>query len=265
MTICIAAISEKKKVVSITDKMLTLEEPVRTTYEISDNNKVIPLNDTVVALFAGDVIHANEILELAKQNLVALTPVSVREIAEIVNQAFSQYWENLINNFLQRRFKISHQQFMHNQGSFDGDLVKQISQIIAGTKIGVEIVVAGVHGEDENAHIFTMDHMGTVVSQDPIGYACIGSGSRHATLSLIESEISNQTVEEETLFALLKAKRRAEYDPGVGKLCDIVVVRDSVVKFTEAQVKQATTDFDSFISEQNKAQKKAVKELKKLC
>lgn len=258
MTICIAAISEKNKIVSITDKMLTLGEPVRTAYEISENNKIIPLNESVVALFAGDVIHANEILQLALKNLSRKTFQSVRDIAEIVNSSFTQHWQSIITNVLQRRFHIDHQTFMHNQPKFDPDLVKQVSQFIANLRIDVEIIVAGIHGDDPNAHIYTMDHSGSVVSLDSIGYACIGSGSRHATLSLIESEISSQTTQSKSLLALLKAKSRAEYDPGVGSLCDIVIVKDG------AYSQKSQDEIDIILREFNKHQNRLKKSEQKV-
>lgn len=66
MTVCVAAISEKNKIIAVTDKLLTIDQPIRTTFEITDNNKVVKLNDKTLALFAGTVIHANEILNLCK-------------------------------------------------------------------------------------------------------------------------------------------------------------------------------------------------------
>ncbi len=266
MTICIAAISEKNKVVSITDKMLTLGEPVRTAYEISENNKIIPLNDSVVALFAGDVIHANEILQVALKNLSSANPESVRDIAEIVNGSFTQHWQSIITNVLQRRFQIDHQTFMHNQPKFDPDLVKQVSQFIANLRIDVEIIVAGTHGEDSNAHIYTMDHSGSVVSQDSIGYACIGSGSRHATLSLIESEISSQSSLSKSLLSLLKAKSRAEYDPGVGSLCDIVIIKNGAYsQKSQTEVDIILKEFKKHQNRLKKSEQKVATALENLC
>lgn len=266
MTICIAAISENNKIVAVTDRMLTLQEPVTTTFEIAENNKAIELNESVIALFSGDVIHANEILTRAKNKLKEATPppTTTKQIAEIVNGAFTEHWETIITNFLMRRFKITFQQFMHNQGSFDADLVKQINQFITKFQIGVEIIVAGKHGEEQEAHIYTMDSMGTVISFDSTGYATIGSGSRHATFSLIESEISKNNTITHSLHALLKAKTRAEYDPGVGRLCDILTIDTTIKRYNQQECDKLLKVFNECIKNHKKLDKKAIKELAKI-
>ena len=69
MTICIAGIAENKKIVAFTDRMLTISAPVRTAFEITENNKAIKLANKVVAMFAGDVLKANSILEIAKSKI----------------------------------------------------------------------------------------------------------------------------------------------------------------------------------------------------
>lgn len=263
MTICIAAISEKNKIIAITDRMLTLEVPVMTTYEINENNKAIDLNENVIALFAGDVTQANEILLRAKEKLKQAKPTSTKEIAEIVNAAFTEHWSNIMDNFLLRKFKITFQQFMHSQSAFDADLVKQISQFISKFNINVEIIVAGKHIDETEGHIYVMDSMGTVVSQDAIGYACIGSGSRHATFSLIESEASNTCGKSETLLDLIKAKKRAEYDPGVGKLCDIVILDKNIKRLKTEEVREILTIFNESITKHKKIDAKILVELTK--
>lgn len=265
MTICIAAISENNKIVAVTDRMLTLQEPVTTAFEITENNKAIELNETVVALFAGDVIHANEILTRAKNKLseTATPPSTTKEIAEIVNSAFTEHWESIITNFLTRKFQLTFQQFMHNQGSFDADLVKQINQFISQIQINVEIIVAGKHGSEQEAHIYTMDSMGTVISFDSTGYATIGSGSRHATFSLIESEINRNNTITQSLHALLKAKTRAEYDPGVGKLCDILTIDTTIKRYDKDGCNKILKVFNKCIKEHKTLDNKTVKELAK--
>ena len=116
------------------------------------------------------------------------------------------------------------------------------------------------------ASLYTMDHSGSVVSQDSIGYACIGSGSRHATLSLIESEISSQTSQSESLLSLLKAKSRAEYDPGVGSLCDIVIVKDGAYsQKTQDEIDAILREFKKHQNRLKKSEQKVATALESLC
>lgn len=265
MTICIAAIANKDKVVAVTDRMLTLEDPVKTAFEITENNKVIELNDSVIALFSGDVIHANEILNRAKFKIDEATtpPTTTKEIAEIVNTAFTNHWESIVNNFLYRKFKITFEQFMHNQGSFDVDLVKQINQFITQIQLNVEIIVAGRHDSEKEAHVFVMDSLGTVISLDSTGYGTIGSGSKHATFSLIESQLNRSNTISQSLYALLKAKTRAEYDPGVGKLCDILIVDGEIKRFSNEDTKDILKIFNKAVTKHRILDRKTEKEISK--
>lgn len=240
MTICIAAISENNKVLAVTDKMLTLERPVATTFEISDNSKVAQLTDKTMALFAGDVINANEILKKAKAKL-GTTHTEVLDVANAVRDAFAEHWESVVSNYLFMRYRLNLADFTQNQGSFDPDLIKQINEIISKFVINVQIIVAGV---DNAPRIYTIDNAGSVTEQTPIGYACIGSGEIHATLSLIESEYDKSMSKSEALYALLEAKKRAEYDPGVGEHCDIARVDGAFKQYSVKKVEEILEIFN---------------------
>lgn len=266
MTICIAAISENDKIVAVTDRMFTLQQPVATTYEITENNKAIELTDSVIALFAGDVIHANAILQRARNNLnnANPAPTTTKEIAEIVNKSYSEYWESVVTNVLMRQYQITFQQFMHNQGSFDVDLVKKLNDFIGKIVFNIEIIVAGKHSDETESHVYSMDSAGTVTSNSSTGYACIGSGSKHATFSLIESEINKTMSITETLHNLLKAKTRAEYDPGVGKLCDIVVIDGNIKRYNQIGRDKILKIFEECRTQHKALDKKTLKELEKV-
>jgi len=263
MTICIAAIAERNKIVAVTDKMTTLVAPVPTTFEMNDGNKVIPLDDKICALFAGDVIHGNEILNLAlsyvSQNK-GQNPMSVLQVAENVNQAFRDHWEARIANYLEMKFKLDLKTFMHNHPKFDPDFVRNTTRLISKFKIEVEIIIAGI---DKEAHLYVVNSAGTVVSLDPISYACIGSGARHATLSLIESDYSSRFKMADSLYALLQAKKRAEYDPGVGELCDIALIDKKFEKLPDRKVSKIISSYESSSKEMISAREKCSKKIKK--
>ena len=63
MTICIAAISENEDILAIADKKLTSNHGVTSGYEISENKKIVELTSRCVAMFAGNVVNANELLK----------------------------------------------------------------------------------------------------------------------------------------------------------------------------------------------------------
>jgi len=240
MTICIAAIADNNKVIAITDKMITLGGPVATRYEISENNKAIKLTDKSIALFAGNVLSANEILEIAKGKINNSTTMNIGQIAEKMREAYFEYWTRTINNQLFQRYSLNLTTFMQNQKTLNDDLVKEINGILANSNSGVDIIVAGV---DTAPHLFYVGNPGTVNSLDSIGYALIGSGFQHAQLSLIENEYHAGISKENGLYALLEAKKRAEYDPGVGQLCDIVIIDGNFNKLLPAKINKIEKEF----------------------
>ncbi len=260
MTICIAAICAENKVVAVTDKMLTVTAPVTTRYEISENNKAIPLKKDVVALFAGDVVAANQVLSIAKGRVKEEN--SVQEVADILNQSFKDYWDKILSNYLMMRYKIDLHTFMHNQQSFDQVFVRNTTDLISKFSINVEMIVAGK--DSQGAHLFSIDNAGTVINRDSQGYLPIGSGSQHATFSLIESGFNTHFSPGEALYALLQAKKRAEYDPGVGNLTDIITVNDEVKIFKPDEVDAVTKLFHSSAKEVARIDKKYVKKLEKM-
>lgn len=221
MTICIGAIVENKSVVAITDKMLTLSNPAMTTkYEMNENNKAIKLDEKTVALFAGDVIQGNEILSKARAKIAAEAKGTL-EIANIVQETYKEQWKYVIESNLLSRYNLTIDLFIANQARLDPDLVKKINNIIGELNIGVEIIVAGV---EPIPQLYLITNPGVITSYNSIGYVCTGSGSQHAILSLIESEYNGSITLNEAIYALVEAKKRAEFDPGVGQLCDILVI-----------------------------------------
>lgn len=260
MTICIAAISNNNKIIAITDKMVTLGGGVATRYEISENNKAIKLTNKSIALFAGNVISANEILEIAKTKITT-SSTKIVDIANLMKDAYFEYWTKQLDNQLFRRYSLTLTTFMQSQKSLNDDLVKQINEILAGTNLGVEILVAGV---DTSPHLFFIGNPGTINSLDAIGYALIGSGSQHAQLSLIESEYNAGISEQGGLYALLEAKKRAEYDPGVGQLCDIVIIDSGFNKLPLAKVDKITKEFNRSTMSLRKTKEKNALKIHKL-
>ncbi len=104
--------------------------------------------------------------------------------------------------------------------------------------------------------------LGSIIDRgSSIGYSCIGSGSQHATLSLIESEYNSCISLDAGIYALLQAKRRAEYDPGVGKLWDFVLIDDSYVQPSIKQVESVADLYKKSLEEVATINKKASTEI----
>jgi len=230
MTVCIAAISKKTVIIGITDKLITAGNPV-STYETVDGEKVQQLTDKTMVMFAGDVVHATEIIKLAKTKVTSGS--TVFDAATSLRNAFEEYWNLLLSNYLMTRFRIDLETFMKNQNAFDADLVKSVNGIAMQFNIDVEFIIAGV---DDTAYIYHLDNETTIKEHTSLGYLSIGSGKQHAISSMIESEYNSDGSKPEAIMALLQAKKRAEYDPGVGKNCDIAVIETSFKKLSPKSI-----------------------------
>lgn len=236
MTICIAGIAENKKIIAVTDRMLTIGAPVRTAFEIGANDKAIKIGNKVIALFAGDVIKANTILKKAKILIGNNLDQSVEKMAEIVQEAFKKQFIEDVEDGLLSKWGLDRTKFVNKQKELDEELVRNINQTIANYKIDVQIIIAGMTVAEP--HIFRIESPGIITVHDSLGYCCIGSGSQHATFSLIESEYNPSFIEEKGVHAIIQAKKRAQYDPGVGNMTDIVLINDSYVKLEEDKIEK---------------------------
>ncbi len=263
MTICIAAITDNNKILAITDKMVTIGMPVATRYEISENNKAIKLTEKCIALFAGNVVYANEILEITKVKMSVLTTPnpSILDITNLMKSAYFEYWSQQLDNQLFQRYSLTLATFMQNQRNLNEELVKKVNEILANANLGVDILVAGI---DTTPHLFYIGNPGTITSLDGIGYALIGSGSQHAQLSLIENEYHSGISQKDGLYALIEAKKRAEYDPGVGQLCDIVIIDGNFNKLPLAKVKAIIKEFHKSARSLRTAKKKSAAKIHRL-
>lgn len=242
MTICIAGIADNNKIVAFTDRMLTIGAPVRTAFEITENNKAIKLADKVVAMFAGDVLKANAILKIA-QTKIQNSNTDAQKVAEIVRDSYREQWVLDIEGALLQRFGLDRKTFINKQKDLDPDLVKSVNNAIGNYNMDVAIIVAGV--DQDGPHIFQIQNPGVISTHDAIGYCCIGSGAQHATFSLIESQYSPTFTEARSIHSILQAKKRAQYDPGVGILTDVVLINDTYVKLDESKVKAIDLSYES--------------------
>ena len=265
MTICIAAIAEKDKIIAIADKMLTIPnaDGSATSYEVTDINKVFELNEKTLAMFSGNSVHATQILALAKDKITANVPTTVLEAAEKVKEAYKEYWNSLVSNALDIKYGIDFKTFMNNQNAFGAELIKHVNDFATTFALDIQVLIAGI-GADDKPRIYYLDNGGSVIDSTSFGYASIGSGQQHANLSLIESEYSASYDKNKSLYCLIEAKKRAEYDPGVGKYCDIALINGKFIMYDTAKVNKLNRTFEKSRTAVRGVKRKYYTEIKKV-
>ena len=224
MTVCIVALYEHGKgVILVSDRMVTAHFPIGYEFEHQEDTKITSLDDnkTVYVMMAGDVLCGNEIVEVAKLQMVHNErEVSVQEAAEIIRLAYQKVrLTNIIHRELEPRgLDLSAYYARHQQLS--PQIVQMVDQALCNFDLGVEMLVAAPNGDAHTIH--TVVNPGVVRDNSPIGYSAIGSGAPHAIYSLIESSYNSATKRDEVVKLVKKAKERSEVAPGVGKETTVV-------------------------------------------
>lgn len=214
MTVCIAALANnKRKLYAVSDCMISLNAPLPYQYETKDVPKIIELDDHAIMMIAGNTLFGNEIAVIAQTNVTSSDTMS--EVAEKVRQAYQKYRLRLIEEAVLKPRQMTLEEYTEKQQTLNQEVVNSIENALTETNIDVDIIVAG-HDNNE-CHIFTITHPGIVVSNDSIGYACVGIGAPHAQLHIIDGNYEKAQDIAIVKELVKQAKTRSENAPGVGK------------------------------------------------
>ncbi|MGC2698495.1 MAG: hypothetical protein WA738_22125 [Candidatus Angelobacter sp.] len=189
-------------------------------------NKPIHKNWTV--LIAGnDVEHADPILNRASDILRQSPPENPIDVANAVDEAFSERIHNEINNSILRKRGFDVDSFREKRKqkctpSVYLSLCSRIDQV----KISLKFLVCGFDGGGE-AHIFLVDGEHAPKNYDRLGMWAIGSGA-HSALSFLafhadQGAFGDLTTNEGAYLAL-GAKFMAETSSDVGKKAAFIMI-----------------------------------------
>ena len=247
MTICIAAISESKDILAIADKKFTNSLGVTSGYQINENKKIVEVTPKCLALFAGNIVNANEVLAIAKK--IIKPTDSVPAVADKIKNAYMQRLRSAINDEILSKFGLDIDSFNAQQKSLDTTFINSVIETIndPNTTLGVQIIVAGK--EADGPQLYKVSHPGTITNETPIGYTSTGSGSSHANLSLMASGCHPGTDHAILTYALLKAKKKAEYDPDVGDMSMMALIKDKVDWIDNDVMKKLWKEYENSVKE----------------
>ena len=228
MTICIAAICENGKyIVAAADRMVTVPPPLNLEFE-PPLSKIEIVHKGCVTLASGSLPFADDIIGAVRKKVAAQAP-NIRTICEDFRTEYSnfrdqKFEEQVVSAQFGADFKLFRSRggtlpaYLQPQGMIYQGAVVQSQQF----NINTDFLIAGIDENGPFAGIVT--HPGMFVSTNKIGYATIGSGATHASVSLHLGGQSSKLSLVETLFGVYTAKRAAEVAPGVGVETDIAVV-----------------------------------------
>jgi 20S proteasome alpha/beta subunit len=218
MTVCIAALANnKKELVLVSDKMISITTPMAYQYETDDVYKIYTITDYCVAMTAGNAINAYQIIQNAKNQIIVNNISTIEDIAATVRSEYQNYRKKLIVETTLKPRGMTIDKYYEKQKDLALAVIQEIENQLVNANIGVDLIIAG-YNKDEDCHIFSIIHPGVINSHDSIGYACVGIGAPHALYSLIDSDYKKTLSTDEVEALVLKAKQKSEKAPGVGKL-----------------------------------------------
>ncbi len=218
MTICIAALCENGAgCILASDKMVTVHFPMGYEFENEEVKKIVEIEHSGPAyvIISGDIIFADEVIEKAKQTIIAEKITSTASIVEAIRTAYQLIRREMVVQSRLEPLGFTLSTFTENQQKLQAQVVLSIHQAFQTHNPGVEFVVAGK--DEDSSHIYIIRNPGLKACYDTIGYVAIGSGGPHATYQFLDSEYRKSMKKKEVLEIVKLAKERSEKAPGVGR------------------------------------------------
>lgn len=217
MTVCIAAINQKHKLIAFaTDRMVTATfPPIEFEHSLP---KLTQINDYCIALSAGDALIGKEIFDAVRQT-AGETNRPIAQIAEQTKEVYQRKRLQILEALHLRCRGVNHKFFIEAGARLlPPPTYAQIDHAFATFMLQVEVIIVGV--DESGPSIYGIRNPGLVVCYNSIGFHAIGTGSMHALVSLIETYKPTAS-EAETMYSIFRAKKIAEVAPGVGSETDL--------------------------------------------
>ncbi|WP_273241597.1 Ntn hydrolase family protein [Hyphomonas atlantica corrig.] len=226
--------------------------------------KINRLTTSIVAMTSGDAAFQAEVLaELSKEISLRLQDENVGwlEVREIA-YAYSRHRSLLRNKRIEEQILVplglDYPAYLANQSSLAPNLVNDIAKEMLAFQVPYcTTIICGV--DDFGAHLYKVLD-GDVICSDQIGFAAIGSGSRHAESDFMLAAHSRFDSMSDTLFRTYAAKRRAELAPGVGERTDFFMIGSEPGSFQYLNneiLETLNKEYDKLVRDEKKALAKA--------
>lgn len=244
MTVCIAAACQNGlAAVVASDRMLSA--PFLTIEFDHPDAKIDMIGGRCVALTAGDALSVQDILAGGLGVAAQLQDPTVELIAEHVRKRFVEVRKRRINEMVLGPRGLDFDLFYSGAiQRLPPELAMFLDAQIQQAQLGSSIILAGV--DASGAHIFAVEDPGATLCFDRLGYHSVGSGHRHALLTLVSRSQHKTTDLFTTMFNVFAAKKAAELAPGVGTATEMRVITPEGVQVLD---QEQITRLDQIFSE----------------
>jgi hypothetical protein len=236
VSVCIAALCEKRKMVVAASDMLVTLGSVATDISVLKNEVVYPRWAVMTA--GDDTEHIDPILARAKQLLSKKWErKSPQQVASKLTQAYQERIQQEIAASVLTRYRFTSNTFRDSgKKRLTASVFNALAAKIASVKIRPHFLVAGF-GHDGLGHIIGLMGEGAPVSYDKLGYWSIGEGAPMALASLgffnHQPRLSGTLSPGECVYQVMAAKFMSEATKTVGRQQFVAVYgpEDGQVRF----------------------------------
>lgn len=197
-------------------------------FEPATASKIRAVTNSIYVTYAGDSAFFAEVyadLRVRVLDRITLEPhkwLVVKDVVDMYIACRNSLKLKRAEASLLAPLGLDRDSFFLKQKLLNDDLANQLSRELINFQIpGVSVIFAGV--DESGPHIYSIED-DYVQCHDTIGFASIGSGSRHAESQFMLARHSGNSIIPEVLFLTYIAKKRAEIAPGVGAETDMYMI-----------------------------------------
>lgn len=215
MTVCVAALCDGGQgVVLAADHMITAHFPIGYEFEDDRFSKVHRISANAYAMFAGDVVSGDAIVEMARNAVRDNGMSNVGEIAALVSSVYGQYRHMQAAQLCLSPRGLTLERYYELHPVLNPGIVGSIDEALMTHNIGVECIVVGRTKDTYSIH--AVHHPGMSSCVDAIGYTAVGSGAPYILLSLLGDKYHKSLPSDKVHKMVQCAKKKSEVAPGVG-------------------------------------------------
>ncbi len=236
MTVCIGVLCENREsAVLVSDRMWTEKGVLYYEFE-PDESKIEQIHSHAAVATSGGVVLPDRIIKLSK-TYISDKIDSIDSIEDVANILAYYYGEERKRRIEEEYFRprgLTIKEFYEDGkiSTLPIALAQFLDQRVADYQFELIMLLVGV--DNSGSHLFIISDPGTYDSVDKVGFAAIGTGSRHAELALIQNDFRPNVSLSEAVFMAYMAKKSAEHAPGVGQKTDMVIITsDGIVEIRE--------------------------------
>jgi chlorite dismutase len=259
VTVCIAAICgtvDNQVIVGAADRMITSGD---VEYELVGRSttlrpvlKAVRIAPAIIVMTGGDAGFQADAIHHLAQRLDGVQRPSVRDVATMYRDFINDSKQQIATTRVLSALGLTSNTFISRQRELNDDFVQRVTSELWRLRINAEAIITGIDATGTHIYVVSEDEFRC---DDPIAFAAIGYGARHAESQFMLAKHTRHAAPRETLLLTYIAKKRSEVAPGVGSETDMFSIsqKDGLIWLTQEHIKSLQAIYDKLETEQLEA------------